>query len=679
MSCLVRVAVFRPLSQLYTYELTEHDFSEVLIGRIVQVPLRTSLEFGVIIDEVTECLSYKIKPIEWLLEDVYRITPVILRLCGWMAEYYCVSLGEVLGLAAFHPKSRPKRQKAAPQESSFAQSFIGANVLTPHQQECVDYLYQSAGGPDHLGFAVAALDGVTGSGKTEVYIQLALLFLRQGKSVLLLMPEIVLTASLKNRFEAGLGEFGVAVWHSKVGVLEKRQTFEKMRQKKVGVVLAARSGVFLPLENLGLIVVDEEHDVSYKQQSGVGYHARDVAIVRAKMQGALVVLGSATLSLETRQRVSQNRYGSCKLDHRFAQASLPVVQIVDMVSANQTTSSKKAGVGVLNQVILSDIVCEQIEKRLTLGQQVIIFLNRRGFAACYLCGTCRSTVQCLDCSLNMTVYQSKKKLVCHVCGKCVDIPNKCPVCLSTLMHQIGLGTEGLDEFVTQRFAKARVLRLDRDVIRTNEQLDHVLQQFASHQADILVGTQMLVKGHDFSKVTLVVVVLADGLFGYPDFRAHERAYQTLKQVAGRAGRGKIPGEVWIQTFQPDHVVLKTLQGKIPEESFLTTELQLRQCLMYPPCARMARIRFEGSQKQVAYERARAMSAGMHQWLVHHKAQSHVLGPSEAFLEKAHGKYRYDLILKTLEVRILQGVLRWVQDECQQKRWLVSIDVDPHGN
>ena len=447
------------------------------------------------------------------------------------------------------------------------------HVLTSEQVSAIEFLETARQKtPSHC----VLLQGVTGSGKTEVYIELAQRTLSEGKSVLILLPEIALTSQLHDRFQVGLG-VSVGLWHSSITPTLRQQEMELMRNGILRAVVGARSAIFAPLPRLGLLIVDEEHDAGYKQQDRVRYNARDLAVYRGKLTQALVILGSATPSLETLERVNESRYLKAELTARVSGKSLPEIQVVDL---KKSPRIKKI------QAPLAQEVLSNIRQTLSQGEQVMIYLNRRGFAAFLVCQDCGQVRECGQCSISLTVYKKEKSLRCHLCGHEERIPDQCQKCSGYRLEAIGAGTESLETELPLLLPEAKIVRLDRDQVTSVSRLDQILEQFRSREYNVMLGTQMLVKGHDFPGVTLVVVILADSLFHWPDFRSGEKAFQVLTQVAGRAGRGDKKGQVLIQAYDTEHPVLKVLKGEISEESFLETEREMRKALTYPPFGRI---------------------------------------------------------------------------------------------
>ncbi len=662
---IVSVAVPRPLAQLYTYGLSAEEAAQVQVGGWVEVLFGKSRLHAFVVEAPRSISELppsipraKLKKIQSIGAQGKVIPDDVLKLAKWAQDYYRAPLGEILNAAvpAATLGLRSQKQNARPWKPE-TPTLAGEVALTEEQRLAIDLLENAP---------VSLLHGVTGSGKTEVYLELARRALKRGKGVLILVPEIALTPQLHGRFEAGLGE-QVGLWHSALADGQRRDQASALLRGDLRVVVGARSAVFAPIRDLGLIVVDEEHDPTYKQEDRVRYHARDLCVVRGKSTGARVVLGSATPSLETLERVREGKYSVAHLKQRVAGGALPQIEIISL-----TETPRIEGI----QAILTEPALEEIRARLDAGEQVMIFLNRRGFAAFLLCEDCGEVPGCPNCSISLTVHRKSGVLRCHHCDHREPLPDTCPKCASIELKPMGAGTESLEEELPALLPQARMLRLDRDQITSATRLEKALDLFRSGGANVLLGTQMLVKGHDFPKVTLVVVLLADALFRWPDFRAQERALQTLTQVSGRAGRSSLPGKVLIQTFQPDHAVLQVLQGILPVEQFLGEERELREALSYPPFGRLARLRFESEHSDHAQRHARRIADALSSSSTSDTVQ--VLGPSEAFMEKLKGKYRWDILLRSKQIGPLQEALRMAERLRSSEEIPFLVDVDPYG-
>ena len=669
------IAIPRPLHHLFTYRLPEALAPLAQIGQWVKVPFGSTVTHGFIVEPPRPAEEFAQKGLTLAsLKDIIAISegePVfsaeILALCRWVHNYYYVPLGEVLSCAV--PNSILKQSKKPPPKPRTTKSRnlkpLPQHTLNQEQQTAVEQLEarrQKKGGSTSL------LHGITGSGKTEVYMEIARRVLLEGKGVLILVPEIALTSHLHRQFEEKLG-FKVGLWHSALSDGKRVAQINALRQGEIRALIGARSAIFAPVQNLGLIVVDEEHEPGYKQEDRVRYQARDLAVVRGKMTDSLVILGSATPSLETRERVREGRYSESHLTRRVTGGSLPSVEIFDMKTEDRRPNM---------QTHLARQVVTALESTLAAGEQAIIYLNRRGFAAFLLCQDCGEVKKCPDCSVSLTLYKRKALLSCHMCGHNETIPLNCTKCSGTQLKAMGAGTESLEDELPKLVPAARIARLDRDQITSVKRLEQVLDQFRHGETNVLLGTQMLVKGHDFPEVTLVVVVLADALFRWPDFRASERAFQILQQVAGRTGRGNKPGKVLIQAYDTDHQVLRVLRDPSLEPKFLETEREVRQALGYPPFGRLAKLRFESRDRNKAIQHANEIAQLLQSPARQDLPQLEILGPSEAFLERVKGIYRWDLLLKAKDIRILQRAVRMAQEVSAETKRSIQTDIDPYG-
>ncbi len=514
-------------------------------------------------------------------------------------------------------------------------------------------------------FTAGLLYGVTGSGKTEVYLNAVEATLARNKTALILVPEIALTLWCGRLFRARFGA-GVAVLHSALPEVERAREWWRVRRGEARVVVGTRSAVFAPVENLGLIVVDEEQEASYKQEETPRYHGRDVAVVRAKLEGAVVLLGSATPSLESFQNARSGKYHLLQLDSRVENRPLAPVEIVDLREDFKATH--RAGP-------ISSKLGEAIAARLAEGTQSLILINRRGYSWFVICRSCGAGVQCENCSISLTYHKQRQRLECHYCGFSRRVPESCPKCNSEHVYFFGAGAEQLEEKLREKFPAAKVARLDRDSVRTKRAYQQVLGDFATGKIDILVGTQMVAKGHDFQRVTLVGVVSADTQLSLPDFRAAERTFQLLTQVAGRAGRGDLPGEVLVETYYPEHYAIQ-LAARQDYLAFFEKEVQFRRLLHYPPFTALASVLVRDTKIENAIRWSRQLSA----FLAPQEARGvKVLGPAAAPLARLKREYRFQFLLKAPKraqlTRAVSELLAFSEEkEIPQKA--VLVDVDP---
>ena len=513
-------------------------------------------------------------------------------------------------------------------------------------------------------FQTFLLHGVTGSGKTEVYLRSIDACLALGRSALLLVPEIALTPAVAGQFFHRFGD-QVAILHSAFSEIERAEQWRRIRAGVARVVVGTRSGVFAPVQNLGLVVVDEEHDGSYKQAETPRYNGRDVAIVRAQAANAVVVLGSATPSLETRYNAEKGKFKLIELPERIEHRPMPVVEMIDM--RQEFLETRK-------QAVFSRRMLEAIKDRLASGEQVMLLLNRRGFSSFVACRSCGERIECINCSVTLTYHRRDRRLLCHYCNYAQKIPSVCPKCNSEHLNFLGTGSEKVEDELRREFPEARIARLDRDTVGGKRHFETILHGFRERDFDILVGTQMIAKGHDIPNVTLVGVISADVGLGMPDFRAAERTFQLLTQAAGRAGRGNLPGIVLIQTINPDHYAVR-YAGQQDYQGFYEKEIQFRKLMRYPPFSALANVLVR-SQKQ---EDALAMSAELERFVSPPPEGLKVLGPAEAPVAKLNTEYRYQVLLKAASRKKLNETLQNIRKQGIEKHWSPTglvIDVDP---
>ena len=514
-------------------------------------------------------------------------------------------------------------------------------------------------------FETFLLHGVTGSGKTEVYLRAIEGALERGRSALLLVPEIGLTPSVASDFFGRFGEH-VAVLHSGLSDLQRADQWRRIQSGKGRVVLGTRSAVFAPLRNLGLVVVDEEHDGSYKQgEAPPRYNARDVAIVRARAATAAVVLGSATPGLETRRNAELGKYRHLSMPERILKRPLPTVRMVDM---------RREFAEVGREQLFSRELQAAVQACLERDEQAMIFLNRRGFSTFVLCRACGARVECPNCSVTLTYHKRDQQLLCHFCDHGEPIPSVCGDCGREFLHFQGSGSEQVEDALRQAFPHARVARLDRDTVRGRNSFERILGSFKDGDCNLLVGTQMIAKGHDIPNVTLVCVVNADVGLGLPDFRAAERTFQLLTQVAGRSGRGEKRGEVLIQTVNPDHYAVE-LAARQDYDAFYARETAFRRELWYPPFTSMALMLVRSTNFQDALE----MSRDLAQHLQPVPIGLRLLGPASAPVAKLRAEYRFQFVLKSASRSDLASLLRGARAYAQAQQWpatTLTIDVDP---
>ena len=545
--------------------------------------------------------------------------------------------------------------KLKPRQSPFEFEFSAA------QNEALGKIGQSVASRK---FAALLLHGITGSGKTAVYLACMRQVLDQGRSSILLVPEIGLTPAVAADLHQVFGD-EVAILHSGLSNAERAEQWHRIRRGEARVVAGTRSAVFAPVTDLALIIVDEEQDSSYKQEETPRYHARDVAVMRAKMAGAVVVLGSATPSLESYYNAKKNKYTLVELPDRVERRPLPEVEIVDMRQEFQETGQEQ---------VISRKLAEEIRERLEKKEQVMVLLNRRGYSPVVLCRACGKTLQCKNCAVSMTHHKRERKMECHYCGHVEHIPDKCAHCGSEYVYFVGTGSEKLEELLHGMFPQARIGRLDRDTVRGREDFEHALNALDEGALDMLVGTQMIAKGHDIHGVTLVGVIGADMALGLPDFRAAERTFQLLTQVAGRAGRGQSPGKVVLQTYFQEHYAVQ-FAARHDFAGFYEKELQFRAWMHYPPYSAIANVLIRSEK----LDDALTWSGELGRWFEKTRHEGiRVLGPAAAPITRLKRDYRYHFILKSPSREKMNALLRAMLAEAAARkipRTQVIVDVD----
>lgn len=569
----------------------------------------------------------------------------------------------------FPRQRRPPVQQRVPEFSSHETTGKGPSFSLSAFQERASRPIVSA--LQAAAFHVFLLHGVTGSGKTEVYLQAAQQAVTLGRSVLMLVPEIALTPQLVAQVDQRFGT-QAAVLHSGMTASERWSEWRRIARGEATVVVGVRSAVFAPLNRLGLVVVDEEHDVAYKQQDGARYNARDLAIMRGQMASCPVILGSATPSLESYMHGQAGRYSVVELPERIESRPLPNVEIVDLRHEIKAGNSDDIFSATLRQALIANSQA---------GKQSLLFLNRRGYANYLQCRLCGEVVTCARCSVSLTFHLRGRVLRCHYCGSVQSAPDHCPACHEPSLEGSGFGTEQVEETLRHFLPEVRTARLDRDSVSRRGVLTRVLKAWRAHEIDILIGTQMVAKGHDVPGVTLVGVLRADSSLNFPDFRAAERTFQLLTQVAGRAGRGQEKGRVIIQTYMPQHYSVR-FAARQDFARFATQELRYRKRLGYPPFTRMVNIRCEGTDG----EKVKACAERLAKHLVANAQEIQsgvpvVLGPAPAPLERLKGRERWQVLVKGEDRRVLHALVKKTYEEVLARNRVagvrIIVDVDPY--
>ncbi|HSW82511.1 MAG TPA: primosomal protein N' [Usitatibacter sp.] len=657
---IARVALDLPLHEAFDFRMPDHE--EIAVGALVVVPFGRSRRVGVVVAHArrTEVPPSKLRDIERRVEDVPPIAPAELELYEFCARYYQRPLGEVIA-TALPPRLRQVSRRSIPAQPVAAPHTRVASAepaLTPEQQAAVERIDAAVG-----GFHAILLHGITGSGKTEVYLRAIAAAVARGAQALFLVPEIGLTPQLEDLVRGRFPDARVALAHSHLGEGERAGAWLAAQSGQADIVLGTRLAVLMPFRNLGLIVVDEEHDPSYKQQEGLRYSARDVAVRRAQGLGIPIVLGSATPSLESFSNARDGRYQLVTLASRATGAQLPNVRTVD-------TRADRPREGLAAALVAA------IARRIEAREQALVFVNRRGFAPVLYCRSCAWHSTCKRCTANLVLHLRSGELRCHHCGHRERVPNTCPSCGGIDLAPIGHGTQRIEESLQAALPNARIARVDRDSTARKGALRGVLERVRAGEIDVLVGTQMLAKGHDYPGLTLVGVLEADSALFSVDFRASERLFSQLVQVAGRAGRGDLPGEVLIQTDFPGHPLYAAVAAQ-DYTAFAVDALGERRAASFPPFSHLVLLRAESKATGEAGEflRGAARSARA----LARDAKVEVFDPVPAVLERKAGFERAQLLVRSpSRAALLEFLPRWREAlgrrEERRVRW--ALDIDP---
>jgi primosomal protein N' (replication factor Y) len=737
----VEAALPVPIRRAFTYRIPEPLRGKIKTGCRLKLPFgrRNLIGYAVgLHSEVPPDIAVdesKIKDVLAVMDNEPLITPEILTLTKWTAEYYASFWGEMLKAALpaglNSEKVRSKRRKAVRLLSSVAgdsdkplteqqewlldllsanggtmlftelieQADVGASpintlakrgmvevfvqdvrrdplagaefpdrdhlTLTPEQQTALDQI--SSALKKDGEFKAFLLHGVTGSGKTEVYIRAMQFALDAGRSALMLVPEIALTPVFSRRLRTVFGS-DVAILHSKLSHGERFDEWTRIRRGDARIAIGTRSAVFAPLENLGLVIVDEEHDASYRQHESPFYNARDVAVMRLHFAGAVVVLGSATPAMESFYNAQTGKYTYLQLPDRIGDLGLAQAEIIDMREVFKRAGGK--------DIALSPELLEAIDLNHAKGEQVIILLNRRGFSQFILCRTCGEMMKCRNCDITLTFHRRDNKLVCHYCNYREKVPKVCPLCQSEYLYFVGEGTENIADQLAKKFPTMRIARVDRDTMSHKGDIDEVLLKFAAGGLDMLVGTQMIAKGHDFPNVTLVGVISVDIGLGLPDLRSAERTFQLITQVAGRSGRGERAGKVLIQTYYPEHYALRHAREQ-DYEGFYKEEIRFRERFGYPPFFVLASIMIKHRDLAYASRNANILRRSLD--TANTAKNVRILGPAPASLSRLKNEYRLQMIVKGVSRRSLRETLDAAltaaqNNECDMR--FVYVEIDP---
>lgn len=657
---ILSVAVPSPLWQLFDYlPPPASDFSAWVPGIRVKVPFGHREVIGVLIKTGTNSTvpRSQLKSAIEMIDQKPLIHSSLLTFCQWASDYYHHPLGEVMMAALPKLLRQGKLVTSAALPSSIPTTMTSHPIeLNAAQQMAVDEMTKQK------QFQVFLLAGVTGSGKTEVYLRCIAQVLSQQKQALVLVPEIALTPQMVDRFRERFS-VPIVLLHSNLTDKARAQAWLQAQTGEAKIIIGTRSAILSSIPDLGIIILDEEHDASFKQQSGFRYSARDLAVRYAQLLKIPVILGSATPSLESLYNVENNRYRLITLPDRVGEAKSPVIKIINICKQPLVAG-------------MSEVLFAAMDQHLAAGQQVLLFLNRRGFAPTLLCHHCGWMMLCRRCDARMTLHHYPKRLYCHHCGSSSAVPTVCPDCKQSELIDVGLGTERLEQALTQRYPQYKIVRIDRDSTRKKNSMQDKLQSIHDREANILIGTQMLAKGHHFPHLTLVAIVDADsGLFG-ADFRALERMGQLFVQVAGRAGRAEKPGEVILQTHHPEHPLLNLLLTQ-NYSHFADALLAERKTTALPPYAHLALLRAEAIQQQLPSE---FLSAAKLYLAKNSKHPVKILGPIPSPMERKAGRYRYQLLFQAKKRNdlhhVLQQLMTFLSQVTKNSRVRWSLDVDP---
>ncbi len=703
------IVVFSGVPKILTYA-TRYD-ELVHPGVRVVVPVKSTLKVGLVIEEHKGPLPEGVKCVHEVLDKEPLVTKDMMNMLRWCSRYYHVNMGSCLSLA-FPPFLRKARsleyepllkvyrmsnkggrlgakqrliidsipehgitleqlKKKFPGSGSSLKRLANRGLVelkeermwnsdpkrrvdlkfSTYQEKAIAEISRAI---TDQSYKVFLLHGITGSGKTEVYLACALHALALGRQVLYMVPEIALTPQTINRIRHRIPQ-DIAVFHSALGERQRTMEFLKVVKRRASFVLGTRSAIFAPLDNLGLVIVDEEHDKSYKQDQGVPYNARDLGLLRARDMKSVVILGSATPSIDTYVKKDRPEFRLIEMPERIGNARLPKIEIVDMRGRD---------------VLISDELSRELKETLSMGEQSLLFINRRGFASAVVCPACGKVFNCPHCERPLTYHKTKSRIICHYCGFSEKTPEVCPSCGCLDLKSVGMGTERIVEDVKSILPGARVLKMDTDEITSTSKLNNALEAISGGRVDVIVGTQMISKGHDFPRLTLVGVVHAEQMLYMPDFRASERTFQQIVQVAGRAGRRRSSTKVVIQTLIPDHPLIQAIKNN-DYHGMLEKESQTRKDMGFPPYTYMARFVISSYKKDAPKMVAMAIKDNV-------KAKGcRVMGPAPAPISRLRGMNRWHIIVTSTRRRPLHGFVESVQRLKIPSYTKVKIDIDPY--
>ncbi|OGC22822.1 primosomal protein N' [candidate division WOR-1 bacterium RIFOXYB2_FULL_42_35] len=641
--------------KVYHYSIPPNLVDKILVGAQVLIPFGPRSTVGYVIGLVGKADVEKVKDILEATSDHPLFTEKQVELAKWIADYYCSFFSSALKLV-MGSGGKEQRAKIEDQNKSQGAKIKDPKIKLTDEQEAAFKAIKAA--VEAKQTKTFLLHGITGSGKTEVYMRATAAVLEQGESAIILVPEIGLTPQIVERFRDRFGD-QIAVLHSALTLKQRQIEWQRIKNKEAQIILGARSAIFAPVEKLGLVVIDEEYETTYKSDKSPRYHAREVSDFLAKQHKAVLVLGSATPSLETYYQTEQGKITKLVLSKRIDDRALPEVKIIDM--------REDRG------FILSEQLRLELKTTIENKQQAILFINRRGYFTFIMCQKCGFTVECPQCAISLTYHTKEQKLRCHRCDYSTTPPRVCPQCNASAITYFGTGTQRIENEVATLIPGVRILRYDRDAVSKRGSHEVIFRTFAEGAADILIGTQMVTKGLDVANVTLVGVVSADTNLRLPDFRAAEHTFQLLTQVAGRAGRHHLPGKVIIQSYSPEHYAIQAA-AKQDYELFYNQEIKHRQELGYPPFSKIISLTISGKEEakvaQVAEELGELLKAELKQG---------VLGPASAPVPRVRGQWRYGMLVKTGELKVASSIVAQAINKLKSPKDVrVTIDVEPMG-
>jgi primosomal protein N' (replication factor Y) len=647
-----RVSVLLPVPLRESFDYSSDV--DLAPGTVVKVPFGPRELYGVVWGNGNASSLQALKPLVKVVEET-RLPDVSLKFIEWVSDYTMTPRGQILKMVLAMPEAFEKERKKA--ESTIQTPC--KPQLSAEQCAAAEHLTKSL---EAESFHTFLLEGVTGSGKTEVYFEAIEFVLRKEGQALVLLPEIALSAQWLQRFEVRFG-FSPAIWHSDLPLRQRVATFQALLRGEVRVIVGTRSALFLPFQALKLLIVDEEHDGSYKQEEGVIYNARDMAVVRAQLSQATCILASATPSLETESNVLSGKYHSIQLTSRYGEAEMPEVKLLDMRKVKMAP-----------QTWISPLLRGALEKTLHRGEQAMLFLNRRGYAPLTLCRSCGDRIMCPQCSISLVHHRSQDKLLCHHCGHIRSKPSSCPACQEEGSYSlIGPGVERIHEEVSTFLPEARYALLTSDHLTTSKKIAECVQKIQEREVDILIGTQLMAKGHHFPFLTLVGIIDGDSALSGSDLRASEKSFQLLHQVSGRSGREARRGQVVLQTYLPDHPLMHALTQH-NRTQFFSLESEQRQLHGFPPYGRLVALILSGRKNEEVQKAARLLAK---KFPLTERAE--LLGPTAAPLSYLRGRHRWRLLVKTAKDFPPQPLLRhWLASASLPSSIKLQIDIDPYS-